>query len=165
MEQNLRLETSYNNKFRLIAGVDEDGRGAIAGPLVIAGVILPVNFDDYIIRDSKKLSSLQREKALKIIKKNAIELVVVIKSVTEVENKNPLEATREGMKEILSNFKHKPDICLIDGKEKVTLEGFNTLSVIAGDSKSINIAAASIVAKVTRDRIMRDLAKIYPVYN
>ncbi|CAJ0641742.1 13043_t:CDS:2 [Entrophospora sp. SA101] len=112
---------------RLIAGVDEAGRGALAGPIVVAAVILPVNF--------------------------------------QVENKNPLQATKEAMVEAILKLKNRPELCLVDGKEKIVIFDIPTQSIIGGDRKSINIAAASIIAKVTRDAIMKNLHKKYPQYD
>ena len=163
--ENLNLEKKYWKDFPLIAGVDEAGRGAIAGPIVVAGVIFPVGFNDPLIKDSKKLSPLQRKKALEIISRNALEVTTAIKNVREIEEKNPLEATKEGMREVITKLKRKPDLCLIDGKEEVKLANYRTLSVIAGDNKAITIAAASIVAKVLRDSIMEVLDKKFPFYN
>ncbi|CAJ0894797.1 7984_t:CDS:2 [Entrophospora sp. SA101] len=132
---------------RLIAGVDEAGRGALAGPIVVAAVILPVNFPYGIIR------------------KNALEYSVIIKSPREVENKNPLQATKEAMVEAILKLKNRPELCLVDGKEKIVIFDIPTQSIIGGDRKSINIAAASIIAKVTRDAIMKNLHKKYPQYD
>ncbi|CAH1764984.1 14933_t:CDS:2 [Entrophospora sp. SA101] len=118
---------------RLIAGVDEAGRGALA--------------------------------AYGIIRKNALEYSVIIKSPREVENKNPLQATKEAMVEAILKLKNRPELCLVDGKEKIVIFDIPTQSIIGGDRKSINIAAASIIAKVTRDAIMKNLHKKYPQYD
>ena len=163
--KNLDLELKLWNDYPMIAGVDEAGRGALAGPLVVAAVILPVGFQNYLIQDSKILSPSQRKKVYWIIKKVAIEYSVAFKSVREIEEKNPLAATKEAMVETILKLKNKPSLCLVDGKEKIVIEGVKTISIVGGDRKSINIAAASIIAKVTRDTFMENLHKNYPCYN
>ena len=162
--ESLNFELELWKDYKFIAGLDEAGRGAIAGPLVVSGVILPPNFQNSLIQDSKKLSHTQRKKAYSIIIEKALETKIVFKTVEDVENKNPLSATKEAMKEIILSFKNKPDISLIDGKEKLEVNNFKTISMISGDSKSINIAAASILSKVTRDELMITLSKKYPLY-
>ena len=141
----------------MIVGVDEAGRGALAGSLVVAAVILPVNFQSSFIQDSKILTPNQRNIAYQIIKKNRIDCKVIFKSPREIEEKNPLGATKEAMVEAVLGLKNQPNLCLVDGKEKITVKGVKTRSIIGGDRKSINIAAASIVAKVVRDSVMRKL--------
>lgn len=165
MRYSLNFELELWKEYKIIAGLDEAGRGAIAGPLVVSGVILPPNFQNPLIQDSKKLSVSQRKKAYSIILKEALECKVVFKTVEEVEKKNPLLATKEAMKEIILSFEKKPEISLIDGKEEVKIDNFETISIIAGDSKSISIAAASIISKVTRDELMISLSKDYPNYH
>ena len=100
-----------------------------------------------------------------MVKKEAVEYKIIVKSVREVETKNPLGATKEAMVEVILNLKKKPDLCLIDGKEKITVGGIRAVSVVGGDRRSINIAAASIIAKVTRDTIMQKLHQKYPLYD
>jgi ribonuclease HII len=131
----------------------------------VAAVILPVGFQNSLIQDSKILSPSQRKKVYQIIKKVAVEYSVVFKSAREIEVKNPLGATKEAMAEVILKLKSKPNLCLIDGKEEVKIEETKTISIIGGDRKSINIAAASIIAKVTRDTLMQKLHKKYPLYN
>ncbi|CAG8586480.1 8224_t:CDS:2 [Ambispora gerdemannii] len=145
--------------------VDEAGRGALAGPVIVASVVLPVGFQNPLIQDSKILSPSQRKRAYRIVKKEALEYNIVAKSAREVEAKNPLGATKEAMVEAILNLKTKPNLCLVDGKEKIVVEGIRTVSIIGGDRRSINIAAASIIAKVTRDAIMQKLHKKYPLYD
>jgi ribonuclease HII len=137
----------------------------LAGPIIVASVILPTGFQNPLIQDSKILSPIQRKKAFQIVKKEALEYNIVAKNVREVEEKNPLEATKEAMGETILNLKNKPDLCLVDGKERIMVEGVKTVSVVGGDRRSISIAAASIVAKVTRDTIMQKLHKKYPLYD
>lgn len=149
----------------MIAGVDEAGRGALAGPLVVASVILPVNFQSPYIQDSKILTPRQRNIAYQIIKRNRIDYKVIFKSSSEIEQKNPLGATKEGMVEAILGLVNKPNLCLVDGKEKLPLEGIENRNIIGGDRKSINIAAASIIAKVVRDSVMKKLHPYYPHYD
>ncbi|WNE41289.1 MAG: Ribonuclease HII [Mycoplasmataceae bacterium] len=165
MRNSLDFELELWKEYKIIAGLDEAGRGAIAGPLVVSGVILPLNFQNPLIQDSKKLSVSQREEAYSIILKEALEYKVVFKTVEEVERQNPLFATKEAMKEIILSFERKPEVSLIDGKEEVKIDNFKTISIISGDSKSINIAAASIISKVTRDEFMISLSNHYPNYH
>ncbi|CAI2161576.1 13865_t:CDS:2 [Funneliformis geosporum] len=150
---------------RFIAKVDEAGRGALAGPIVVAAVILPTGFQNSLIQDSKILSPSQRKKVYRIVKKVAVEYSIAFKSAREVEIKNPLGATKEAMIEVILKLNNKPNLCLIDGKEEIKIEEIKTTSVIGGDRKSINIAAASIIAKVTRDTLMQKLHKKYLLYN
>jgi ribonuclease HII len=131
----------------------------------VASVILPTGYQNPLIQDSKILSPSQRKRIYRVIKKEALEYNVVAKNVQEVETKNPLGATKEAMAETILNLKNKPSLCLIDGKEKIVVEGIKVVSVVGGDRRSINIAAASIIAKVTRDTIMQKLHKKYPLYD
>lgn len=165
VRKNLDWELKLWPDYPLIAGVDEAGRGALAGPVVVAAIILPTGFQNYLIQDSKILSPSQRKKVYRIVKKVALECVVVFKSSQEIEEKNPLGATKEAMATALLTLKNKPDLCLVDGKEKIVVAGMKTLSIVGGDRKSINIAAASILAKVTRDEFMQKLHWKYPLYN
>lgn len=164
-KEKLNFELSLWKEHNLIAGVDEAGRGALAGPIVVAAVILPIWFHSPLIKDSKILKPVQRNKAYGIIRKAALTYSVVIKSPREVESKNPLQATKEAMVEAALKLKSKPDLYLVDGKEEITIPDIPTQSIIGGDRKSINIAAASIIAKVTRDAIMKNLHKKYPQYD
>src|SRR5207244_241090 len=117
------------------------------------------------IKDSKILKPIQRNKAYGIIRKAALTYSVVIKGPREVESKNPLQTTKEAMVEAAFKLKNKPDLYLVDGKEEITIPDIPTQSIIGGDRKSINTAAASIIAKVTRDAIMKNLHKKYPQYD
>ncbi|WNE41242.1 MAG: Ribonuclease HII [Mycoplasmataceae bacterium] len=162
--KSLGLELNFWEYYPLIAGVDEAGRGALAGPLVVASVVLPTNFQNSLIQDSKSLNPEQRKIVYRIIKKKALDYKIVSKSAREVEEKNPLGSTKEAMIEATLGLKIKPDLCLVDGKEKIEIEGIKSVSVVGGDHRSINIAAASILAKVARDNIMQKLHKKYPLY-
>ncbi|CFW93129.1 Ribonuclease HII [endosymbiont DhMRE of Dentiscutata heterogama] len=165
VKKSLDLELRFWKDYPIIAGVDEAGRGALAGPIIVAAVVLPTGFQNPLIQDSKILNPSQRKRAYRLVKKEALEYNIIAKSAREVETKNPLAATKEAMAETLANLKNKPDLCLVDGQEKVVMEGFKIVSVVGGDRRSINIAAASIVAKVTRDTIMQKLHKKYPLYD
>lgn len=163
MTRLLKLEKRLNKDgFRLIAGVDEAGRGPLAGPVVASAVILNSHKFRVKIDDSKKLSASQREDAYHEIFKNGIVGVGIIdeKSIDEI---NILQATRRAMCLALKNLPIKPDYVLIDGIIKLAI-GCPSKAIIAGDSKCLSIAAASIVAKVTRDRIMESYDKVYPQY-
>ena len=164
-KKSLDLELRLWKDYPLIAGVDEAGRGALAGPIIVASVILPTGYQNPLIQDSKILSPSQRKMAYRIVKKEALEYNIVAKDAREVEEKNPLGATKEAMVETILNLKNRPNLCLVDGKEKIVVEGVKTVSVVGGDRRSINIAAASIIAKVTRDTIMQKLHKKYPLYD
>ncbi|CAG8641617.1 10146_t:CDS:1, partial [Ambispora gerdemannii] len=161
----LDLELKLWGKYPIITGVDEAGRGALAGPIIVAAVILPVGFQNPLIQDSKILSPNQRKRVFRIVRKVAVEYNVIAKSVREVEAKNPLGATKEAMAEVILSLKNKSDLVLVDGKEEIIIAGIKTISIIGGDRRSINIAAASIVAKVIRDALMEKLHKKYPLYN
>jgi ribonuclease HII len=164
-KKSLDLELKMWPNYPLIAGVDEAGRGALAGPVIVAAVVLPVGFQNPLIQDSKILSPSQRKRVFYIVKKVALEYSIIAKSAREIEEKNPLGATKEAMIEAALRLKNKPNLCLVDGKEKIVVEEIKTISIIGGDRQSINIAAASIIAKVTRDEIMQKLHKKYPLYN
>ncbi|MCE8162904.1 MAG: ribonuclease HII [Candidatus Moeniiplasma glomeromycotorum] len=165
VKKKLDLELEFRSKYPLIAGVDEAGRGALAGPIVVAAVILPPHFQSLLIQDSKILEPSQREEAYQLIKQAALEYNTVFKGPRQIEEKNPLRATQEAMVEAILKLKNLPDLCLIDGKEEITAGTIKTLSIIGGDRKSINIAAASIIAKVTRDHYMQKIHSQYTLYN
>ncbi len=150
--------------YKFIAGVDEAGRGPLAGPVVSAAVILPENFSIDGIDDSKKLSEKKRALLFPLIKKNAIAVGTGICSHTKIDQINILQASLLSMKRAVEALQQEPDYLLIDGKFTIATT-IDQAAIIKGDSKSISIAAASIIAKVTRDTIMQDLHDQYPVYN
>ncbi len=155
--------------YKKIAGVDEAGRGPLAGPVVSAAVILPQDFECIGINDSKKLSEKQRNDFFTIIKKQAIAVSTGIASHDEIDQINILQASLLSMKRAVENLSNQPlflvpDFLLIDGKFTINMN-IDQTALIKGDSRSISIAAASIIAKVTRDAIMTDLHKKYPHYN
>ncbi|MGL5268763.1 MAG: ribonuclease HII [Spiroplasma sp.] len=148
-----------------IAGFDEAGRGAIAGPIVVAAVILPLNFKSNLIKDSKKLTFKQRDVAYQLIIEQSLDYAITIIDLEVIETNNPKIASVIGMEIAFQSLSLTPNICLIDF-EKPNFPDFAGIieSIIKGDQKSINIAAASILAKVFRDRIMIDYHQVYPDY-
>ncbi len=153
----------YNEGVTLIAGVDEVGRGPLVGPVVACACILPVNFYHKDIKDSKKLSEKKREEMYKIIKENAISIGLGIVSEKVIDEVNIYEATKIAMKEAIKNLNITPEHVLIDAM-KLELNIPST-SIIKGDAKSESIAAASIIAKVTRDHMLDEMDKEYPMYD
>lgn len=154
----------YNKGYKLIAGVDEVGRGPLVGPVVVACVILPKDFFLEGLTDSKKLSEKKREQFYDIIMEQAISVSIGIKDENVIDEVNIYEATKLAMYEAIENSKVKPDYVLIDAMKLENLD-VPSLSIIKGDLKSISISAASVIAKVTRDRMMYELDKLYPMYN
>ena len=152
----------YNNGINLIAGVDEVGRGPLIGPVIAAAVILPKNYKLEGLTDSKKLSEKKRDKFYEIIKRDAISIGIGLMDEKVIDDVNIYEATKLAMKEAINNLDIKPEHILIDA---MPLElSIPTTSIIKGDAKSESIAAASVIAKVTRDKMMYDLDKEYPMY-
>ncbi len=169
------IETDlYSKRIKTIAGIDEAGRGPLAGPVVVASVILPQNSMIEGVNDSKKVSEKRREKLYEMILDEALAYGVGIVSQEEIDRINILNATKLGLttaiKEMENSIKvnsmnfDKPEIILVDALTKIDTDHIPYKSIIKGDAKSYSIAAASIIAKVTRDRIMRQWAEVYPVY-
>lgn len=152
----------YSKGIKLVAGVDEVGRGPLVGPVVTAAVILPVDFYDERINDSKKITEKNREKLYDVIMQNAVSVAIGISDENVIDEINILEATKRAMKESINNLSVKPEHVLIDAV-KLDIDIPST-SIIKGDAKSQSIAAASIIAKVTRDKMMYELDKIHPEY-
>lgn len=153
----------YNNGINFIAGIDEVGRGPLVGPVVTAAVILPKDFYDERINDSKKLTEKKRELLYDVIMENAISVGIGISSEDVIDEINILNATKRAMLEAVNNLSVKPEHLLIDSVKLNT--DIPQTSIIKGDAKSESIAAASIIAKVTRDRMMIELDKIHPEYD
>ncbi|MEJ5262723.1 MAG: ribonuclease HII [Ignavibacterium sp.] len=153
----------YKSGVTFLAGVDEAGRGPLAGPVVAAAVILPKNFHHKEIDDSKKLSHKQREKLFDIITQNAISYSFSVISQKTIDEINILNASLLAMKKSVLKLKPSPEIVLIDGNKKFS-SGLELIPIVKGDSLSQSIAAASIIAKVIRDRMMNRLAERYPEY-
>lgn len=146
------------------AGVDEAGRGPLAGPVVAAAVILPESFTIAGLDDSKKLTHLQRVKILDLIITCAVDLAVGIVDHEAIDSINILRATLRAMEIAVNNLGRRPDFLLIDGNQRTSLL-IPQETVIKGDSRCCSIAAASIVAKVRRDEIMNEYHELYPEYN
>jgi len=159
---------NFDNKYldknvKLIAGVDEAGRGPLAGPVVAAAVIFSPDIFIEDVDDSKVLSEKRREELFEKIIKESIAHSVSVVSVEIIEKINILNASLLAMKQSVEALKVQPDLVLIDGNKSFNNK-IPTITIVKGDAKSFSIAAASILAKVTRDRIMKELAIEYPVY-
>lgn len=150
--------------FNLICGVDEAGRGPLAGPVCAAAVILPDDVEIEGLNDSKKLSEKKREELFPIIKEKAIAYSIAFGTVEEIEEFNILEATYIAMNRAIDSLDISADYALIDGNRVPKGIKIPCETVVKGDSKSLSIAAASVLAKVTRDRLMLDYDKEYPEY-
>ena len=157
-----QYEKEYEH-FGYVCGIDEVGRGPFAGPVVACAVILPKDCNILNINDSKKLSEKRREELYDIIIKEAVAYGIGIKDNRRIDEINILQATYEAMREAINNLSVKPDVLLNDA---VTIPGVDIkqVPIIKGDAKSISIGAASIVAKVTRDRMMAEFDEKYPGY-
>lgn|SRR5690625_1081901 len=169
LENEFWKKFTYDNQFRLqandyIAGVDEAGRGPLAGPVVAAAVILPTDFTYFELNDSKQLTEAQREKMFHILTQQAISYSISTLSAEDIDQLNIYKATKQAMRNALRTLNQNPTRALIDAMK---LDGFTfpTMSITKGDTKSLAIAAASILAKVTRDRLMIKLDKQYPMYD
>ena len=159
----MRYERQYAGE-GLIAGVDEAGRGPLAGPVVAAAVILYPGAEILGINDSKQLSEKKREALYPEIIEKSMAVGVGIVSAGRIDEINILQATYEAMRKAVSSLCFKPDLLLVDAVTIPGLEGIRQVPIIKGDAKSLSIGAASIIAKVTRDRIMRELDELYPEY-
>ncbi|MCT4565021.1 MAG: ribonuclease HII [Maledivibacter sp.] len=159
------IETNtFNLGYNLIAGLDEAGRGPLAGPVVAAAVILPKGEMIVGVNDSKKISEKKREQLFIKIQEKALAIGVGIVDNETIDKINIFNATKLAMKQAINSLKVKPDFLLIDALEIADIH-IKQKSIIKGDSKSISIAAASIIAKVTRDSLVKDYEKEYPGYN
>lgn len=156
-----QYELPFWGKEILVIGIDEAGRGPIAGPLVVAGAILPIGFQHPEINDSKKLSEKKREQLFTVIKEEAIAYQVEIVSIEEIDQLNIYQATKKAMIKIA---KELSGMAVLTDAMPFQLEDKPVVDIIKGDQKSISIAAASILAKVTRDHIMIELHQKYPNY-
>ncbi len=154
----------YEKGFNNICGIDEAGRGPLAGPVVIAGVIMPKDSMIEGINDSKKVSEKKREKLYDIIIEEAISYSVAIIDQNIIDDINILNATKQGLTQVIDDLQIKPDLIIVDALTHINTRGIPYESIIKGDAKCYSIAAASIIAKVTRDRIMRQWDEIYPQY-
>ena len=160
-----KMENELRQKgFNAICGIDEAGRGPLAGPVVVASVIMPENSMIEGVNDSKKISEAKREKLYDQIISEAISYGVGIIDEEEIDTINILNATKKGLTLAISQLKVKPDLIIVDALEHIDTMGIPYESIIKGDAKCYSISAASIIAKVTRDRIMREWDEVYPQY-
>ena len=167
-KEKARIDTLWkyereHSSYTYICGIDEVGRGPLAGPVVAAAVILPKDCDILYINDSKKLSEKKREELYNVIMEKAVAVGVGYAGPERIDEINILQATYEAMRDAIRNLSVSPDILLNDA---VTIPGVDCkqIPIIKGDAKSISIGAASIIAKVTRDRLMVDYDTVYPEY-
>ena len=154
---------AHEQGFTIVCGVDEAGRGPLAGPVCAAAVILPDGLVIEGLDDSKKLTEKKRDALYDVICEEAIAYGIAFASVEEIEEMNILQATFLAMKRAVESLDVKPDLALVDGNQKPPLE-IQARTLVKGDAKSPSIAAASILAKVTRDRLMTEIAEQYPEY-
>ena len=160
-----KIEAEFFDKgIKYIAGIDEAGRGPLAGPVVVASVIMPEDSMIEGVNDSKKISENKREKLYEIIIKEAITYSVGIVYQEEIDDINILQATKKALTMAVEHLEVKPNVILVDALTSIDTLGIPFESIIKGDAKCYSIAAASIIAKVTRDRIMREWDKVYPEY-
>ena len=154
----------YQKGFQKICGIDEAGRGPLAGPVVVAGVIMPEDSMIEGVNDSKKVSEKKREKLYDLILEEAISYSVAIIGQDVIDEINILNATKQGVTSVVEELEVKPDLIIVDALTHINTKGIPYDSIVKGDAKCYNIAAASIIAKVTRDRIMRQWDEIYPQF-
>ena len=158
-------ENELRNKgFKTICGIDEAGRGPLAGPVVVASVIMPEDSMIEGVNDSKKISEKKREKIYEQILEEAVSYGIAIIGQDEIDEINILNATKKGLTVSLQELTEKPDLIVVDALSGIDTMAIPYESIIKGDAKCYSIAAASILAKVTRDRIMREWDKVYPEY-
>ena len=155
--------TCYDNGCSCVCGVDEAGRGPLAGPVCAAAVILPRDLEIPGLNDSKKLTDLKRRELYDIITEQAVSYGIALVSHEEIDEINILQATFLAMERAVAQLNVTPDLALVDGNRSPNLE-VPVRTVVKGDSLSASIAAASILAKVTRDRLMEELDETYPAY-
>ena len=157
------FERKYGEDFALICGIDEAGRGPLAGPVVAGAVIFPKDTDILYINDSKKLTEKKREELFDVIHEKALAVGVGMASPERIDEINILQATYEAMRQAVENLGVTPDLLLNDA---VTIPGLpmKQVAIVKGDAKSVSIGAASIIAKVTRDRLMAEYDRVMPEY-
>lgn len=154
----------YSDKVNFIVGVDEAGRGPLAGPVCAAAVLFPKDFECELINDSKQLTEKKRESLYRFVEDNALGFGIAMVSAEEIDKLNIYEATKVAMKHAISEIKHSYDLILTDAMPLKDLPA-PVIPIIKGDAKCLNIAAASILAKVTRDRYMVQLEQTYPMFS
>ena len=154
-----------DSNIKYICGIDEAGRGPLAGPVVVASVIMPKDSMIEWVNDSKKVSEKRREELYDIIIKEAISYGIGIVDENIIDEINILNATKKGLTDSLIDLKVRPDLIIVDALKGIDTLQIPYMSIVKGDAKCYSISAASILAKVTRDRIMRNYDKIYPEYD
>ncbi len=154
----------YSDEVNFIVGVDEAGRGPLAGPVCAAAVVFPKDFECELINDSKQLSEKKRESLYRFVEEHALGFGIAMVSAQEIDELNIYEATKVAMKHAISEIKHPYDLILSDAMPLKDLPA-PVIPIIKGDAKCLNIAAASILAKVTRDRYMVKLEQTYPMFS
>ena len=154
----------YEEGIEYICGIDEAGRGPLAGPVVVGAVIMPK--DSFIegVNDSKKISEKKREKIYDQILDEAIAYSIGVIDRDTIDEINILNATKLGVKKAVSTLKQRPEVIMVDALTGIDTDGIPYISVVKGDAKNYSIAAASIIAKVTRDRMMQEWDEVYPAY-
>ncbi len=157
-------EEIYENGYKNICGIDEAGRGPLAGPVVVAGVIMPKDSMIEGVNDSKKVSEKKREMLYDKIIEEAISYSIAIIGQDVIDKINILQATKQGVTSVVKELDVKPNLIIIDALQNIDTAGVEYKSIIKGDEKCYSIGAASILAKVTRDRIMRQWDEVYPQY-
>ena len=157
-------EKALSAGYKLVCGIDEAGRGPLAGPVYAAAVILPLGLEIEGLNDSKKISEKKREQLFDVICEEAVDYSIGIATEQEIDEINILNATFLAMHRAVEGLKNKPDYALIDGNQYPKIPFVLEETVVKGDAKSMSIAAASILAKVSRDRFMLKKAKEYPKY-
>lgn len=162
--ENLKFFENKYSDYNYICGIDEVGRGPLAGPVVAGAVILPKDCDILYINDSKKLTASKREELFQIIMEKAVSAKTALVSPQYIDKVNILQATYEAMRKAIATLDVQPDILLNDAVN-IPLVNIKQVPIIKGDAKSISIGAASIIAKVTRDAMMAEYDKIYPEYD
>lgn len=163
------MDYSYEEKavekgFKTVCGIDEAGRGPLAGPVYAAAVILPLGLDIDGLNDSKKLTEKKREMLFDVICEKAVDFSIGVADEKEIDEINILNATFLAMKRAVEGLTVKPDYALIDGNQYPHIGGVTEETIVKGDGKSMSVAAASILAKVSRDRFMLEMAEKYPQY-
>ena len=157
-------EKAINSGYKVVCGIDEAGRGPLAGPVHAAAVILPIGLEIEGLNDSKKLSEKKREQLFDVICEKAIDYSIGVATEREIDEINILNATFLAMHRAVDGLKTRPDFALIDGNQYPKIPFVTEETVVKGDAKSMSIAAASILAKVSRDRFMLEKAKEFPQY-
>ena len=168
MAKQILLKESFNGDRNIVEiGLDEAGRGALAGPVAVAACIMPAGFQHELIKDSKLLSEPEKAEARRLVLENAIAWHVTLIDANQIEETNILRATMQGMNDCLTfldDHAHKFDFILVDGDQFHGYHGIPYETIVGGDNKYVSIAAASILAKTTRDNYMKEISKEHPEY-